>query len=78
MTVLEYIVQYAPALIAILLETGVAKFVISHINKKIRSEELKKVMESNIALAQQLEEQNQKLEKISKQLNKVKDNDKEI
>lgn len=61
-TILQYVVQYLPALVAIIGELGIVKSCISTLNKAKETAEFKAVAEQNKILIQELRE--------SKKLNK--------
>lgn len=54
--ILEYILQFLPALIAIIGEVGIVKFAISTLQKAKETKEFKEVVEQNKILVNELRE----------------------
>ena len=77
-TVLNYIIQYSPAVLAVICEAGVVKFAISVLSKAMKSKEFKalaesnkKLAESNKALAQKVDEQNEKINMLMDKIGRI-------
>lgn len=70
-TVLNYIIQYGPAVLAIICEAGVVKFAISALSKAMKSKEFKALAESNKALAQKVDEQNEKINQLMDKIGRI-------
>ena len=82
-TVLEYIIAYVPAIVALIAECGIVKYALSTLAKAKESAELKKLLSQNNQLLQELRESrrlnNELLTKIdridrSKTKKEVRDN----
>ena len=69
--ILNYIVQYGPALLAIILESAVVKYAFKMLANAKQTKEFKDNTESNKLLAQKIDEQYEKIEKLTNELRKV-------
>lgn len=84
-TVLNYIIQYGPAVLAIICEAGVVKYAISILGKAMKSKEFKalaesnkELAESNKALAQKVDEQTEKINKLMDKIGRIHNDGQQI
>lgn len=69
--ILNYIVQYGPAVLAMVCEAGIVKFAISALSKAMKSKEFKEMAESNKALAQKVDDQNEKINQLMDKIGRI-------
>lgn len=82
-TVLEYIIVYVPAVVALIAECGIVKYALSTLTKAKESAELKRLLNQNTSLLQELRESKKlnnelltKIDRIDRSKNKNERGDK--
>lgn len=70
-TILDYIIQYAPVIVALLSEVGIVKLALKYIDKIKDTNEYKQLLNENRLLRKQIKAQNEKMDELMTLIDKV-------